>query len=764
LDNKLDRIGVLTSGGDAQGMNAAVRAVVRTALDRGLEVYAIYEGYQGMVDGGDRIRKMAWGSVGGILHQGGTVIGSARCTAFRTREGRRQAARNLLEHEIDGIIVIGGDGSLTGANLFRQEWPELLAELVEQGQIGQELADRHPYLAIVGLVGSIDNDMYGTDMTIGADTALHRITEAVDAIASTAASHQRAFVVEVMGHGCGYLALMSAIATGADWVFIPENPPNMDNWEERMCQILKAGRETGRRDTIVIVAEGAQDRNGNHISCQYVKKVLEDRLNEDVRVTILGHVQRGGSPSAFDRNLSTLMGYAAVEEIISATPESEPTLIGMRGNRIVRSPLMHCVEQTHAVADAIAQRDYERAMELRGGSFVEGFRTMRTLVRALPHPPQPGQRQLRLAVMHSGAPAPGMNTAARAAIRLAIDKGHTILGVKNGIRGLINADIQKMEWMSVNGWATMGGAELGTNRHMPEGRDFYAIARTIEEHQIEGLLIIGGWTGYQIAHQLFTGRNNFPTFNIPIVCLPAAISNNLPGSELSIGSDTALNSIVQAVDKIKQSAVASQRCFVVEVMGRHCGYLALMGGLATGAERVYLHEEGVTLADLQADLESLITGFKQGKRLALMIRNEYVNQFYTTGFMCALFEEEGKDLFDVRQAILGHLQQGGDPSPFDRIQATRLANKCAEFLIDEAEKEVPGGAFIGMQAGQIQFHSLEDLPRMSEQRYRRPKEQWWMDLRHIARVLAQPAAHVWHGQGSSSVDPSIPDSRSLTTD
>jgi 6-phosphofructokinase 1 len=165
-----------------------------------------------------------------------------------------------------------------------------------------------------------------------------------------------------------------------------------------------------------------------------------------------------------------------------------------------------------------------------------------------------------------------MNTAVRAAVRLGIDKGHTMLGVKNGFRGLAAGEIEDMDWMSVNGWATMGGAELGTNREIPSGSDFYAIARNIEEHQIHGLLIIGGWSGYEAAYRLYSGRSNFPTFNIPIVCLPATINNNLPGSELSIGADTALNSIVEAVDKIKQSAVASRRCFVVEVMGRYCGY------------------------------------------------------------------------------------------------------------------------------------------------------------------------------------------------
>src|SRR5512137_2058716 len=241
------RLAVLTSGGDAQGMNAAIRAIVRTALDHGIDVYAIYEGYQGMVDGGDRIRPMTWDAVGGILQRGGTIIGTARCDAFRTREGRRQAARNLLVHEIDSLVVIGGDGSLTGANLFRQEWPELLKELVESGQISAETVDQHGNLAIVGLVGSIDNDMYGTNMTIGADTALHRITQAIDDIASTAASHQRTFVVKVMGRNCGYLALMAALATGAEWVLIPENPPHMDNWEEKMAADLRRGRAAGRR-------------------------------------------------------------------------------------------------------------------------------------------------------------------------------------------------------------------------------------------------------------------------------------------------------------------------------------------------------------------------------------------------------------------------------------------------------------------------------------------------------------------------------------
>jgi 6-phosphofructokinase 1 len=732
------KIAVLTSGGDAPGMNAAIRAVVRTGLDHGLEVYAIYEGYQGMVDGGDSIVPMTWDSVGGILQQGGTVIGTARCAAFRTREGRLKAAANLVSNGIDALVVVGGDGSLTGANLFRREWPSLLEELAQSGRIGKAAAKKYPFLSITGLVGSIDNDFYGTDMTIGADTALHRIVEAVDAISSTATSHQRTFVVEVMGRHCGYLALMSALACGADWVLIPESPPDVGNWEDVMCEVLKAGRAAGRRDSTVIVAEGATDRDGKPITSSYVKQVLEEKLREDCRVTILGHVQRGGSPSAFDRNLGTLMGHAAVRRLEQSSAESEPVVVGWRENRIAFTPLLECVEQTHKVAAVVSKKDYTQAMDLRGGSFKTAFRTLRTMVRSLPHAPKPGVRRLRIAVLNSGAPAPGMNTAVRAAVRLGIDKGHTLLGVRGGFRGLIDGDIQEMNWMSVNGWAPRGGSMLGTGRKVPAGKELYAVARNIEELDIHCLLVIGGWSGYEAAHRLWKERENFPAYNIPLLCLPATINNNLPGSELSIGADTAVNNIVDAVDKIKQSSGSLHRCFVVEVMGRSCGYLALMSGLATGAERVYLHEEGVTLKDLEQDLENLKQGFAGGKRISLMIRNEEANPLYTTAFMYALFEEEGRDLFDVRQAILGHLQQGGDPSPFDRIQATRLATRCIEKLGEMAEGPEPPALFVGMQGGAVNFYNIEDLPRMADIRLMRPKEQWWLDKREVARVLAKP--------------------------
>ncbi len=739
----MHKIGILTSGGDAPGMNAALRSAVRVSLDMGIGIYGIREGYQGMVEGGDMIQELNWDSVGGILQRGGTVIGTARCAKFRTREGRRRAAKNLVSHHIDGLIIIGGDGSLTGAAIFSSEWSSLLEELIESGEIPEDSAEEHPHLLFVGLPGSIDNDMYGTDMTIGADTALTRITDAVDIITSTASSHQRSFVVEVMGRNCGYLAMMGALASGADWLFIPEVPPEPDTWRDEMCAALKAGRDAGRRDSIVIVAEGAVDRDGNPITSQEVKTTLEEKLGEDTRITVLGHYQRGGSPTAFDRNLGTLLGHAAVKTLLEAKPEDPPQLIGMRGNRVESSPLLECVDSTRKISDFMKVHDYEKVFELRGEGFQNTYNILQTLLQAEPKPRKANGDNYRIAVMHSGAPAPGMNTVIRAAVRWGSDQGQTMLGVYNGFPGLIKGDLKELSWMDVRGLVGLGGAEFGTNRSLPAEGDYYRVARTIEEQGIDALLIIGGEAGYEGAYEIYRRQKDYPNFQIPIVCLPTTIDNDRPGSELSIGADTALNSIVWAVDQIKQSAVASRRCFVVETMGRYCGYLALMGGLATGAERVYIHEEGITLHDLQDDVDHLVTGFSGGKRLGLLVRNESAHPVYTTDFMVRLFEVEGKEAFDVRQAILGHLQQGGNPSPFDRVQGTKLAVHSIDFLLDRLREGNPSQVFIGLEGGKIQFTEMADYPRLADQEFGRPKTQWWMDLRPIARVLAQPGPGKW---------------------
>jgi 6-phosphofructokinase 1 len=726
-------IGVLTSGGDAQGMNAALRAVVRTGLKRGISVYAIAEGYQGLVDGGAGIRPLGWYDVGGILHRGGTVIGTARSLEFRERTGRQRAVRNLIERGIDRLVVIGGDGSLTGADAFRREWAEHVAELQVSGAITAEQAERHPSLGIVGLVGSIDNDFCGTDMTIGADSALHRIVEAIDALASTAASHQRTFVVEVMGRHCGYLALMGAVAGAADYAIIPEQPPE-PGWEQAMCDLLKAGRAAGRRESTVVIAEGACDRAGQPITSGYVKQVLEERLGVDTRVTILGHVQRGGRPSAFDRWMSTLLGYAAVEELLAGPPDRAPQLIGLRYNRIVRAPLMKCVADTRSVADSIKTGNYDHAMALRGGSFREMTRVFTTMAQALPGHRATGRH---IAILHMGGPAPGMNAAVRAAVRLALDRGYIPLAIRDGFEGLLAGRVSAFDWGSVDGWGTLGGANLGVSRKPVVDRDLARLAEAFQRHQIHGVLMIGGWAGYLAVHQLYEARKRYPALAVPMICLPASINNNLPGSEFSLGADTALNSIVDAVDKIKASAVAVQRCFVVEVMGHDCGYLALMAGIAAGAEHVYVPEHGVKLTDLESGIASMRAQFAQGQRVSLVFRSERANPLYTTAFMCALFEQESGGAFDVRSAVLGHVQQGGDPSPYDRIQAVRLAARCVDHLYQELTAGIVNASMIGIARGRVELRPMADLPALIEPALQRPREQWWLALEPIAQAMAR---------------------------
>jgi 6-phosphofructokinase 1 len=725
-------IAVMTSGGDAQGMNAAVRAVVRCSISLGIRIFAIHEGYQGMVD--NRISQMSWDSVSGILNQGGTMIGTARCPDFRERYGRVIAAKNLVNNGIDNLIIIGGDGSLTGASEFSDEWTSLLEELVEKNEIPADSIQKYKQLKIVGLVGSIDNDMANTDMTIGADSALHRIIEATDAIKSTAASHHRTFIVEVMGRNCGYLALVSAIASGAGWVFVPEYPP-FAGWENKICDVLKSGMNVGRHDCIVIVAEGARDRQGNPITCEKVKKILDEGMGIDSRITILGHVQRGGTPSAYDRYMSTVEGHYAVNEILKESDNNDARLVVMQKNRIDSAHLMDSVNKNKEIAQLIKDKQFEKAQELRGASWNILMNMYRTLCLSLPRGDESTGNH-NLAIMNCGWPAPGMNAAVRAAVRIGLDRGHKIYQVNNGFEGMISGDFREMEWMEVEEWVSLGGSKIGSNRTIPQEEDLFNIAKNLEKYEINGIMMIGGWAGYEGMRMMYEMRDAMKPFNIPFICIPASINNSLPGCEVSIGADTALNNIVMAVDMIKNSADSSHRAFIVEVMGRYCGYLAAMSGMATGAEEVYLHEAGINLDKLRRHVKRLVKSFGGGRNVGLYIRNEYADDIYTTDFISKLFEAESEKLFDVKQIILGPLQQGGNPSPFDRTLATRLAFDGINHLIDCIEKGDKNGYFIGFGGTGDKINDFRKLEEMSSREHERPREQWWEELFKVSADMA----------------------------
>ncbi len=728
-ENKVNSIAVMTSGGDAPGMNAALRAAVRMGIHSGLTVYGIHNGWQGAVDGGDSIEEMHWWSVGGILQRGGTFLGTARCDRFRQREGRREAAVNLFKLGVDGLIVIGGDGSLTGARILSEEWPDLLREAAALGQI--ELPEGHvPSLAVVGLPGSIDNDTYGSDMSIGADTALHRIVTAADQLVSTASAHHRTFVMEVMGRHCGYLALASAVATGAQWVIIPEQELD-PRWHQKMIASLKRGADAGRRHNIVMVAEGARHPDGLPLNTTTVKNVLDKRLNTEARVTVLGHVQRGGAPSAYDRVLSTRLGATAVENLIEFGADQPPRMLGIVNNRMHATPLAEVVDKSRWVGEKIDEGDYSSALDLRGHSFRDQLDLLELLTRS---EPQERKLQGNLLVVTTGHDSPGMNASVRIITRMALDSGYKVFGANYGLEGLVEDKIIELGWMDVSGWASRGGSELGAGRVILTEQDIPSLAKVLKEHQITGMVLVGGMDAYENAAIIKRHQANHTSLSIPIVLIPASINNNLPATEFAIGADTALNNIMSALDKIKDTAGSNKRAFVVEVFGHDCGYLALMASLASGAEQMYLPEEGITLQQLADDVATLREGFERGKRLSILILNERASHAYNLDMVQSIMEEEGGDLFDVRSVRLGHVQLGGSPSPFDRILAARLATVAVETL-QSLNESATDCLCLGLRGKHIIATELDTALAEIDWPLERPKEEWFMKLRELARIL-----------------------------
>ncbi|MGN1239976.1 MAG: 6-phosphofructokinase [Paludibacteraceae bacterium] len=310
MEYKINCIGVFTSGGDAPGMNAAIRAVTRAAISNGIKVKAIYRGYKGLID--DDIKEFTTQDVSGIVQRGGTIIKSARCMEFKTSEGRKLAYENMVKEGIDALIAIGGDGTFTGARLFAQEYN----------------------VPIIGLPGTIDNDLWGTDSTIGYDTALNTIMHCVDMLRDTATSHERVFLVEVMGRDAGFLTLNAAIAAGAEAAIIPERATILEQIEEAIGQ----GRRKSKNSSIVLVQEHAIEGGA-----QAVAKMMEEAHPEySTRVTILGHLQRGGSPTANDRILASRMGIAAIQALLE---EQRNVMIGVQNDEIVYVPLTKAIHE-----------------------------------------------------------------------------------------------------------------------------------------------------------------------------------------------------------------------------------------------------------------------------------------------------------------------------------------------------------------------------------------------------------------------------------
>ena len=727
-------IAIMTSGGDAPGMNACIRGCVRTALEAKYKVFAIYEGYQGLLSG--NIGELKWEDVANIIQLGGTVIGTARSKEFRERSGLLKAAANLIRHKIDKLVVIGGDGSLSGAEELREEFPSLTAELFEKGLITVQEAEKYRNLTVTGAIGSIDNDMAESDITIGADSALHRIVEALDAITSTAYSHQRTFIIEVMGRNCGHLALMAAIASGASGCFIPETPPD-DDWADQLEKNIIEGAKAGRRVNLIIVAEGARDNKNQKLDARIIQEDLTKRSLES-RITILGHVQRGGVPSAFDRCMSTLFGVETVNILLRNSEKSH--IACLQKNRIASTPLTDAVAKTRAAGKALAAGDFAAARNARGEEWMCMANIQNAMMRIAPPDGSCKSKKVRIGVVTAGRAAAGVNSAVRTIIRIGMASGAEVVCFEEGPHGLINNKAHIASWLEPELWNAFGGSRLGAGRYTPGRGDLAKIAETFKYHELDGFIMIGDWGGYQLLNKLVTAGKRYKAFNIPMIALPASINNDLPGSEYSIGCDTALNNIVDAVDKIRNSTDTAKRTYIVEVMGRYSGYLACCAALASGAEYCYTPERVLSLDDLRHDVRELAEAFKQENRhTGTIIRNENAHDDYSTDFISTLFEADGGVAFDVRKAVLGPLQQGGVPSPNDRIQAVRLAYFAIRNLLESVVMGITGGYFIGCENGEIVIHDWKKLRRYPDPMQRTKCRRWWQDYeKAIHRLSINP--------------------------
>lgn len=315
MNNSIKKIAVFTSGGDSPGMNAAIRSVVRSCAYFKIECVGIYRGYQGMIEGD--FREMNARSVNNIINKGGTILKSARSKEFRTKEGRQKAYDQLKSQNIDAFVVIGGDGSFTGAMIFNQEFD----------------------FPIIGIPGTIDNDIFGTNFTLGYDTALNTAVEAIDKIRDTASSHNRLFFVEVMGRDVGHIALNVGVGAGAEEILIPEENLGL----ERLLDSLKKSRASGKTSSIVVVAEG--DKTGDNVF-ELAKYIEEHMPTYEVRVSVLGHMQRGGSPSCFDRVLASRMGVKAIETLLEGKSNY---MIGIRDNKMILTPLEMAIKGETAI-------------------------------------------------------------------------------------------------------------------------------------------------------------------------------------------------------------------------------------------------------------------------------------------------------------------------------------------------------------------------------------------------------------------------------
>jgi ATP-dependent phosphofructokinase / diphosphate-dependent phosphofructokinase len=695
------RIGVLTGGGDCPGLNAAIRAVVRRAAQYDFETVGIRNGWAGLMGEGD-FMPLAPKAVAGIIQVGGTILGAGRTNPFRrdvevdeaiqrlkaakddalqpaidrleeyqtglVERNKQQVLSNLKAQGIDALVVIGGKDTLGVASRF--------------ARLG---------VPVTAVPKTMDNDLPETDYCIGFNSAITRVTEALDNLHTTATAHNRVMVVEVMGRETGWVALMAGLAGGADYIVVPEVPTSIDD----ICQHLIDRHARGKSFSIVVVSEGADcpgvvcDEAGACDAFGHprldtrgignaVAKEIERRTRFETRHVVLGHLHRGGAPTVFDRVLATRLGVAAVD-LLKAGNYGQIAVL--RDNAVASVDL-----------DKVANKT--RPAERYFYDLAAVFFGLRHLPAASP--------VRRIGVLTGGGDCPGLNAAIRAVARRAFEFGWEVMGLQNGWASLLDGgDSELLTPASISGILHQGGTMLGTSRTNPGKKEelMQEVSRNIQRLGLNALVAIGGDDTLGVAAKLHQR-------GIPVVGVPKTMDNDIAETDYCIGFDSAVTTVTDALDKLHTTAMSHHRAMVVEVMGRDAGWVAVYGGLAGGADYILAPEVPVRMADLCAHLQERV---ERGKHSSIIVVSEGatitdLREEEDLGTLDAfghvrldkrgLGEKVAKNIetctgLETRNVVLGHLQRGGSPTVFDRVLATRTGVAAVDLIRDGRFGYVP---------------------------------------------------------------------------
>lgn len=795
---RMNRIAIVTSGGDASGMNSAIKSIVRTGIKWGASVYGVYNGYDGLIN--DNIRRLSWDTETHCSSQGGTVLLSARSQRFMERNGRKQAVLNMVQKRINCMIVLGGDGSMKGAMTLKDEFKEHLRDLIREGRVSMrvlrkikmdkmgpqdeekiqattdtsvvgysdfygkpecyketptvyhelnssdgiedfqdndecsgesmDLSDMEKYiydLKVIGIPATIDNDICGAPISLGEDTAIHRVIEGIDHLISTMKSHTRTFVIEVMGRKCGWIALMSALASAADYALLPEAP---SEWRKEVIEALMTARRHGKSGTFVIIAEGAIEEDGTPITAsQVVEEISKSGI--EVRLLKLGHIQRGGPTSAQDRIYGTLLGVRAVEILLG--PMKEPIMISIFRDEISEVELKEVIEKNDLLRSLQERKRFDEILRSRSDFFRLGYSYFRkSLVTGMEdmngsrgYNLNPGEshknRKVRIGILQFERRSSGMNTALNAATQYSLMAGAEPYYIPNGFEGLIGGKLVKSRPYEFFGDANNGGSAIGVGNS--EEVDIKLVQKKVEEYKLDSLIVIGGSKALNIIKQLK---------NIDIVLIPASSYNNVPGIDISIGADTALNTILKISDVSKLNSFAyKNNAFVIETGGKNCGYLSLMGGIAAGAFEVFIPERKYLIGHLSEAAQRLRVKFREKVRRGIVIfRNEKTFRSIPTESFCEILKTDSRDLFETNYCILGDVQQGLNPSPIDRINATILGIEAVDLCLRRC-----GVGVVGFLKDKIKFTKIDEALEEFDHFLDRVKDPYWLKYSNICRSV-----------------------------